>query len=192
MEVKEAAVKYQEDGRLYTYADYASWDEDSRCELIDGVIYMMSSPSRRHQGIIVELSYQLTSFLKGKPCKVFIAPFDVCLSTAGDKDRTVVQPDVLVVCDKSKLESKRCNGAPDMVIEVLSPSTASKDKVRKLNKYLEAGVKEYWIVDPADRTVSVCLLESGNYVIKGYTDEGTAPVSILEGCSIDLAEVFAE
>ena len=117
-EVNEAARKYDRDKR-YTYADYESWDDENRYELIDGVVYMMSAPSIEHQGILVELSRQLANFLVGKPCRVFVAPCDVCISGLGDEDDSVVQPDIFVVCDESKLDKKYCNGAPDMVIEIL-------------------------------------------------------------------------
>ena len=183
--VKEAA-------RQYTYADYADWKDDKRYELIDGKVYMLSAPSVVHQSISGELYRQLGNFLVGKPCDVFAAPFDVCLSAAGDDDRTVIQPDILVVCDKSKLDDKRCNGAPDMAIEILSPSTASRDMMIKYNKYMTAGVREYWIVNPVIKAVHVCILKDGEYAITDYFNAGSIPVSILEGCQINIDLVFTE
>ena len=191
-------LNLNETAERYIYEDYASWDDDNRYELIDGVVYMMSpAPSQEHQRIIVEIAAQLWVFLKGKPCKVFAAPFDVCLNAAGDKDKTVVQPDIVVVCDKSKLDGKRCNGAPDMAVEILSPSTSKKDKVLKFDKYREAGVREYWIVDPEDKTIHVYILRDGEYIVKAYgiTEEVTTteiPVHVLEGCLINIRDVFAE
>jgi Uma2 family endonuclease len=190
MEVKETAMKYE----YYTYADYAEWDDGNRYELIDGVPYMMSSPSLAHQEILVELVGQLRELLKGKPCKVLMAPFDVCLNAAGDRDNTVVQPDLMVICDKSKLDGKRCDGAPDMVAEILSPSNPNHDRVKKFNKYLQAGIREYWIVDPTNKVISAHILKNGEYVVKSYSsDEAeTIPVHVLDGCTIDLMDIFAE
>lgn len=179
--------------KRYTYADYYAWDDGKRWELIDGIAYAMSpAPTMSHQGILVELGRQFSNFLKGKPCKVFIAPFDVRLNGLGDDDYDVVQPDVVVVCDRSKLDEKGCNGAPDMVAEILSPSTARKDMVQKFKKYQRAGVREYWIVDPDTKTVIVHILENGSYITHPYSDADTAPVHVLEGCVIDLKDVFAD
>ena len=189
IEVNEAVPKYENDTR-YTYADYASWDDDIRYELIDGIPYVMYAPTTTHQGILMDLSRQLASFLKGKPCRVFAAPCDVCLNGLGDKDDTVVQPDILVVCDESKIERKYCNGAPDMTIEILSPSTSKRDLLTKLVKYQNAGVREYWIVDPDAKTVNVHILEDGRYVINSYESNDTIAVTVLDGCSIILSEVF--
>ena len=175
----------------YTYADYANRGDNVRYELIDGVIYMMAPPSSAHQRISRELLLQLGHFLRGKPCEVFAAPFSVRLS-ADAGDDTVVEPDLLVVCDKSKIDKKGCNGAPDMVIEIVSPSSGRKDRVLKLNKYSRAGVREYWIVDPDSKTISVHTLENGRYVLSAHTEEDVIPVHTLEGCRIDMKEVFAD
>jgi len=174
----------------YTYTDYITWDDDIRYELIDGVPYMMASPSFNHQAIVMEISRQLGNFLHGKQCRVFVSPFDVRLN-ADDKDDTVVQPDILVVCDHSKFFKGGCKGSPDVIIEVLSPSSASKDKVLKFNKYLQAGVKEYWIVEPDSKVVSAHVLKDGDYIIKTYDDSGMVPVSVLDGCEIDMVTVFS-
>ena len=176
----------------YTYSDYLTWDDDARYELIDGVPYLMSpAPRQEHQEVSMEIAKQLAVFLTGKPCKVFAAPFDVRLNV--DKaDDTVVQPDILVVCDKSKLDGKSCNGAPDLVIEILSPSSLKSDRITKFNKYLQAGVREYWIVDPDQKTVDVYTLENGKYFAAVYSDTDVVPVSVLEGCEINLQDVFAE
>ena len=178
--------------KQYTYSDYYSWEDGQRWELIDGYAYLMApGPSQAHQEAISNLLYQLATFLKGKPCKVIPAPFDVRLNASSD-DNTVVQPDLLVVCDKSKLDGKSCVGAPDLVIEILSPSTARFDRTVKFDQYKKAGVREYWIVDPDTKTVSAHILQNGEYMIRAYSDTGTAPVSVLEGCEINLAEIFEE
>ena len=181
----------QKDKR-YTYADYVTWPDDARYELIDGEAYMMAGAGTAHQRASGDLHRQFSSFLYGKSCEVFHAPFDVRLNAAGDKDETVVQPDLLVVCDKTKIDAKGCNGAPDMVIEILSSSTASHDTVVKFNKYLQAGVREYWIVNPEIKAVSVHVLENGRYVTSAYNETDTVPVHILDGCQINMRDVFAE
>jgi Uma2 family endonuclease len=188
--VKESLRKEQQYSveNRYTYADYANWGTEDRYELIDGIAYMMSAPSQSHQETLGALFVQFYIFLKGKPCKVFLAPFDVCLNAAGDKDDTVVQPDLIVVCDKSKLDSKRCNGAPDLAVEILSPSNRKHDTVRKLNKYFQVGVQEYWMVDPDAQTVQVCILKDGKYDIKDYSDSDIIPVHVLDGCMINMQE----
>ena len=191
MEVNETARKFKRDER-YTYADYAGWDAESRYELIDGKAYMMSSPTSTHQRMLINLLRQLAGFLDGKQCEVLVAPFDVCLNAKGDEDDTVVQPDLIVVCDKSKIEKKRCNGAPDLIIETLSPSTSRHDRIIKLNKYLQAGVREYWIADPDDKDVTVHTLENGKYVISAYEGSETISVNVLDGCKIILPDVFDE
>ena len=176
----------------YTYADYAEWKTENRYELMDGELYMMSpAPAWKHQEILFELSRQFANFLKGKPCKAFAAPFDVRLN-ADTYDDTVLQPDLVVICDQSKLMGTGCAGAPDMVIEIMSPSTVKRDRVLKFYAYQGAGVREYWIVDPETKIVSVHLLKDGEYITRAYAETGTVPVHVLEGCVIDLAEVFAE
>ena len=187
-EVKDAQPAY--DVR-YTYADYLKWDDDVRRELIDGVPYLMAAPNRRHQELSINLLEQFIAFLKGKSCKVYHAPFDVRLD-ADTKDDTVVQPDIVIVCDHSKLDDAGCKGVPDMVVEILSPSTASRDRNIKFNRYLIAGIREYWIIDPESETLAVNLLKDGDYITHVYKKDETAPVRVLEGCSIDLSEIFVD
>jgi len=176
----------------YTYADYCTWDDSERWELIEGIPYTMSpAPSPAHQEVSSEFHRQLANFLKGKPCKVYPAPFDVRLN-ASDEDDTVVQPDLAVVCDRSKIDGKGCKGAPDLVVEILSPSTARRDRMTKFQQYQQAGVQEYWIVDPDTKTVQVCTLENGRYFVTAYADTDTAPVTVLPSCAINLQDVFAE
>jgi len=180
-------------GQHYTYADYCAWDDSERWELIDGIPYAMSpAPSPIHQRVSMAIGRQLSNFLQDKPCEVFAAPFDVRLNGLGDDDEDVVQPDILVNCDREKIDDKGCNGAPDMIIEILSPSTSRRDKVLKFNKYQNAGVREYWIVDPGDKTVIVSILDNGRYYTASYAETDTVPVYILDGCEISLPDVFTE
>jgi len=176
--------------KLYTYADYSEWDDDARYELIEGVPYAMASASSYHQSISTELSGQLWSYLKGKTCKVFTA-LDVRLNE-NSRDDTVVQPDIIVTCDRSKVTKNYHEGAPDLVIEILSPSTARMDKLKKRTLYQAAGVREFWIVDPELKIVEVNILYDGKYHITAYDETDTLPVQVLEGCEISLADVFAE
>ena len=184
----------------YTYADYLTWLDDKRRELIDGFIHLMAGPVRRHGRISLKLSLRIGYFIeknKGK-CHVYYAPFDVRLpihgSTDDDKVYDVVQPDICVICDLTKLDDKGCIGAPDLIIEVLSPSTLKKDWCYKLSLYERAGVKEYWIVDPKTKLVYVFLLQSdGKYEEETIYESGQkAPVSIFEGLEIDLDEIFED
>jgi Uma2 family endonuclease len=151
----------------YTYADYQSWPEDVRYELIDGVAYAMApAPTRTHQSLVGELFRQVATALKDKPCQPFVAPFDVRLPHADEMDDrvdTVVQPDVLVVCDAARVDERGVRGAPDWVAEVLSPSSAAHDQITKLALYERAGVREYWLLHPSDRLVTVYRLVDGHY-----------------------------
>lgn len=180
-----------EEKKKYTYADYAAWDDDgNRYELIDGAVYMMSAPSLTHQAISGEIFRQLANYLDGKSCEVFAAPFDVRLDADSDDD-TVVQPDIAVICDSKKTsDRKSCNGAPDMIVEILSPATALYDQNTKFDKYLEAGVKEYWIVNPETQSVKVYLFKNEEGTFKFYKDAAMVPVHVLEDCQINLAKVF--
>ena len=182
----------------YNFADCLTWDERERIEIIDGEAFMMAAPSRIHQEICFEIGRQLGNYLEGKPCKVYPAPFGVRLfEQDGDRPEdvdTMVEPDLSVVCDKSKLDKYGCKGAPDMVIEVLSPSTQRHDQLVKLNLYQRAGVQEYWIVDPENRTVRV-LLQTGDgtfQIHEVYGREDVAKVNVLDGCFIELSKVFSE
>jgi len=186
--VEEALPAY--DAR-YTYSDYLNWDDDKRRELIDGIPYLMAGPNRRHQELSINMILQFGNFLEGKPCKVYAAPFDVRLN-ADTRDDTVVQPDLVIICDHSMLDDAGCKGVPDMVVEILSPSTLKHDRVTKLNRYLKVGIREYWIIDPETQSLAVHILNNDNYVTHAYTNEETAPVHVLEGCNIELSKIFAE
>ena len=181
----------------YTMAEALTWDEQDRIELIDGYPVMMAPPSRVHQKISGELFGQLRDYLKGKKCEIYHAPFAVRLfERDGERPEdvdTLVEPDISVVCDPDKLDKIGCKGAPDLVIEILSPSTTRHDRFTKFNLYQRAGVREYWIVDPSSKSVQVFVLEDGRYAAKDFGGaEDTIAVNVLEGCSIDLTPVFAE
>ncbi len=183
---------------LFTYGDYRTWNDDERWELIDGVPYCMSpAPSPRHQLLLGELHRQFANWLRGKPCQVFIAPIDVRLAESDEHDdeiTTVVQPDLSVICDKSRLDNTGYRGAPELVVEILSPSTAQKDLKTKLARYERAGVREYWIVDPAAKIVLVFILQGdGQYGRPSvYVDTDRPQVNIFPDLEIDLTAVFAE
>ncbi|MCL2820730.1 MAG: Uma2 family endonuclease, partial [Oscillospiraceae bacterium] len=167
------------------------WDDDIRWELIDGVPYMMSAPNDEHQEILGNLFGLLLNFLKGKPCIVRVAPSDVRLNPESFDD-TVVQPDIYIYCDSSKKDKTGIKGAPDMVVEILSPSTAKRDKTIKFEAYRKAGVRELWIIDPKVKTVAVNILSDGKYITHPYGENDTVDVHILDGCEINLSEVFME
>jgi len=181
---------------VYTYEDYLNWPDEQRIELIDGQIYLLAPPSRIHQKISGEIYTQFSNYLKDKDCEVYYAPFGVRLPSANEKSdkeiTTVVEPDIVVVCDKSKLDDEGCKGAPDLIVEITSPSTARIDKVEKFNLYEKHGVKEYWIVEPEIKLVTVFLLqENGRYGRpEVYTEEDKIKVSIFEDIVIDLKDVF--
>ena len=183
--------------KQWTYADMLTWSEEERVELVYGQPHMMAPPSRRHQEISGALYLQLGSFLKDKKCRVYHAPFGVRLfEREGDSPSqvdTLVEPDLTVVCDPDKLDDAGCKGAPDLIIEIISPSTQRHDRLVKYNLYQRAGVREYWIVDPASRTVSVYTLEDGAYHAAAvYAGTDCVPVGVLEGCGVELAGVFAQ
>ena len=175
----------------HTYADYLTWPDTQREELIGGIAYVREppAPSRPHQELVGELYHQIRLALKGTRCRAYVAPFDVRLPKAGEADDqidTVVQPDVLVVCDLNKLDVRGMRGAPDWLAEILSPTTASHDQVVKLPVYERAGVLEVWLIHPIDRTLTIYRLESGRYgrpIIQPL--EGRTTMSAIPGVNID-------
>ncbi len=181
----------------FSYKDYLSWDaENERWELIDGIAYDMSpAPTRRHQELSTILLTEFHNYLKDKDCSVYAAPFDVRLPDGFQADneiKTVVQPDISVFCNPDKLDDKGSVGAPDLVIEILSPSTAVKDLREKFFLYEKAGVKEYWIIDPANETLTVYnLSENGKYP-RGeiYAEEDKVKVGIFKDLEIKMEDVF--
>ena len=183
-------------GRPFTYADYCSWPEDERWEVIEGVAYDMSpAPARVHADLSMALLDQLLHFFREKPCRVYHAPFDVRFPNGkepDDKVQTVVQPDILVVCDEKKLDDKGCRGAPDLVIEILSPSTASKDHIVKRCLYETHGVREYWIVDPINRLVTIYSRNpEGRFEAPAiHADPEKVKLGLFPELEIDLEKVF--
>jgi Uma2 family endonuclease len=186
--------------KRYTYADYLTWLDDKRRELIDGFIHLMSAPIRRHAQVSSVIFYRLYSLIeknKGK-CRAYHAPFDVRLPLQGsnddDKVYNVVQPDICVICDPNKMDDKGCIGAPDLIVEVTSPSTMKKDWFYKFNLYATAGVKEYWIVNPKEKVCNIFILQPDGQYDDGtvYESNQKAPVSIFNGFEIDLNDVFED
>jgi Uma2 family endonuclease len=193
--MSDAARKPDDPQGHFTYADYRQWElkEGERYELIDGAAYAMSGPNSEHQLISMELSRQIANYLHGKSCKVFSAPYDVRLFYRDDEtDKIVVQPDISVICDAKKIGPEGCRGAPDLVIEILSPSNTGEECVKKFNLYLRAGVREYWIVSPESKTVQVNLLEDGTYRGRTYKADEVLPVHVLENLTITLSDVLGE
>jgi Uma2 family endonuclease len=186
--------KHQEE--KFNYGDYLKWPEDERWELINGVAFNMTpSPSRMHQEILVGLLTKFYNFLEDKDCRVYVAPFDVRLPEGEEKVeeiKTVVQPDLVVVCDQKKLDDQGCLGPPDLIIEITSPSSARTDLKEKFYLYEEKGVKEYWIVNPTDETAMIFQLDpQGKYGRPAiYSKEDTIQVGILDGLNISLSAIF--
>ena len=184
--------------KRYTYADYLTWADGQLRELVNGFIKMMApAPSSVHQRVCVKLITRFSNLIeknKGN-CEVFTAPFDVRLPKNGEKSDhqiyDVVQPDICVVCDSSKIDKNGCIGAPDLVVEIQSFSTARYDYTEKFNLYEASGVREYWVVFPFDEGVEVFLLQSnGKYDNGTKYERGKIPVHIFDGCEIDLAKIF--
>jgi Uma2 family endonuclease len=177
----------------FTYADYKEWElaEGERFEVVYGKACTMSTPNAQHQEILGALFNQFYNYLQGKPCKVYPAPFDVRLFyKEDDSDDTVVQPDITVICDEKKRGYEGCRGAPDLVIEILSPSNTAIEMQRKLKLYHDAGIREYWIVDPENNGVIVYRFQEGA-IFHTYKSADTVPVAIFPGLNISLEQVFA-
>ncbi|MEW6608450.1 MAG: Uma2 family endonuclease [bacterium] len=179
----------------WTYGDYLKWPNEERWELIDGIAYDMSpSPSRRHQEIVGSIFVQFHNYLKDKSCQVYVAPFDVRLPEADEAEEeieTVVQPDIVVVCETKKLDDRGCLGAPDIIIEILSPYTAKKDLITKYHLYERHQVKQYWIFDPITEEVVIFKLKENKYVEpEEYKKEEKIQVDIFKGLEIDLSTIF--
>ena len=180
----------------YSYADYLNWPDEERWEIIAGVPYLMTpAPLTEHQEVSMALLLQLGAFFQNKSCKVFHAPFDVRLAALDAKDESienVVQPDIVVICDQSKLDKRGCKGAPDMVIEILSQATAKKDLNEKFNLYERSGIKEYWVVFPSDQALDIYALdEDGKYQKKAsFFRDDILKTELFPGLEIDMKDVF--
>jgi Uma2 family endonuclease len=192
--VKEPDITYGK----YSYADYLSWDMEEMVELINGKVFKKAAaaPRRIHQWLAGNLYTELNQFLKGKKCQAYIAPFDVRLpvkSKRDDKIYTVVQPDICVVCDPEKLDDRGCIGAPDLVVEVLSPGNKQLELQHKYEVYESSGIKEYWIMDPDSQTLLIYTLKDGKYQASRLMTTGDkAKSSVLEGFELDLGEFLAD
>jgi Uma2 family endonuclease len=190
--MSDLAVAY-EDERKWTYADYKEWElkPGERFELIDGVAYAMAGPNTEHQQISMILSAQLFTYFEGKSCRPFAAPFDVRLFYEEDEsDDTVVQPDLVVVCDPEKLGKEGYRGAPNLVIEILSPSNTAIEMYRKLELYRSAGVKEYWIIDPEQKLIEVYRLNGDRYESYILRMGDTVQSTLFPGLAIPLETIF--
>ena len=170
-----------------TLQQYEQLPENIRAEVFDGEIFYMASPSQEHQTLLTELLVSIRNYLQRKKgeCFVFPAPFDVKLS---DRPLTIVQPDIMIICDKTKLDGTRCNGAPDFIIEIISPGNPADDYIRKLYYYQKFGVREYWIVDPQRKSVTVNFFEK-NILNVPYTFDSIIKVSIYEDLYIDFSDI---
>lgn len=193
----------------YTFADYLTWDENFRCELIDGVCFVdgqiyrpfseqpisFARPSINHQRVSRNLMLQIHQYLEGKQCEVF-SEIDVLLAVENKNDEDITNvftPDLSIICDKSKLHENYCLGAPDMIVEILSKSTMRNDKILKYNAYQNIGVKEYWLIDPIEKSVQVFLLKNEMYQpVDLYGETDTIKINTLQGCFIELSKVFQE
>ena len=186
--------------KIITYKEYASWDEDKRCEVLDGkIISMAPSPQPSHQEISMQISIEIGSYLRGKVCRAFAAPIDVFLfedtrhKWIDENVRNWVIPDFIVVCDPDKIKRNKILGAPDLVVEIISSSSAKIDRIDKRLAYQRAGVKEYWIIDPANQLVEVYQLRDHSLELQNvYKREDTIPVHVLNSLEIDLTVIFPE
>ncbi|MDI3327863.1 MAG: Uma2 family endonuclease [Alicyclobacillaceae bacterium] len=178
----------------YSYRDYLTWDDGQRWELIEGVPYNMTqAPSPRHQEILGNIFGLFFNYLDRKDCKAYLAPFDVRLSES-DREQdilNVVQPDLSIVCDPGKIDHRGCKGAPDLVVEILSPETAKRDKGQKFYLYQAYGVREYWIVDSHHEIIEVYVWKDGRFQDRQVYEKGDRlPVGIFEDFALDVAAVF--
>jgi len=182
--------------KRYSYADYLTWIDDKRREILGGFVKLMPNTIGIHQEVLGEFLYIFSTFLKKKTCKVYAGPFDVRLpnrNKTSDKDIfTVVQPDICIVCDLSKLDDRGCLGAPDMIIEIVSPGNSRHDVKDKFELYQENGVREYWIVFPESKTLNAFILDENNKykLVEMYAESGNAKVNIFEDLYVNLDEVF--
>ena len=183
--------------KRYSYADYFRWKFQERVELLKGWIYKMSpAPNAKHQSISLKLTLKIGNFFEAKPCKVFAAPFDVRLPDSKKKKNdeqvfTVVQPDICVVCDAEKIDERGCIGAPDLVIEILSPGNTQKEMGIKFDLYEESGVKEYWLAQPQDKVILVYVLKDGKYYgLKPFTAEDAISSFLFPNLIFKVSEVF--
>ena len=177
--------------KRYTYKDYVEWDTEIRYELFEGIPYAMSAPSENHQRLVGNVHLIFGSYLEGKPCRVRVSPYDVRLNP-DEGDDTVFQPDVLVVCDNSKITKGGLKGAPDIAVEVMSPSNRPVEIKKKEILYARAGVKELWLIDPEERIVMVGCLNGNAYEFKEYKEDMRIASKVLAGLDITADDIFSE
>lgn len=192
--IEEPIASY---GTSYTYADYLKFQYEEMVELIRGKIYKMSAaPRKNHQLISMALSNVIYNYLENKPCQVFAAPFDVILpvrNQAKNKATTVIQPDICVICDENKLDDAGCFGAPDWIIEIISPATSKKDLNDKYSIYEEAGVNEYWIVFPLEQIISKYILKNKKYErTESYIPEDIISPDLFPELKIEVEKIFPD
>jgi Uma2 family endonuclease len=191
-----ATQKKKNNKNNYSYADYLKFNDDKRYEIIDGELYDMGpAPGTTHQSISIELATILHTFFKDKPCQVFAAPFDVRLYRKSKKDKDitrVVQPDISVICDEKKIDDRGCLGAPDFIIEIISPTSASHDHILKRRLYEGNGVREYWLVDPTNRIITVYSQNKTNKFKESevYASDAKLKSSAFPDLTIDFTKVF--
>jgi Uma2 family endonuclease len=188
------AMEVHENSRHWSYTDYKAWvlKPRERYEIIRGEVYAMSAPTTKHQAMLMELAKQIAVFLTGKPCKVYPAPFDVRLFYKEDEsDDTVVQPDITVICDEKKRGKEGCRGAPELIVEILSPSNTAIEMQRKFDVYREAGVAEYWILESVRKTLTVYQFEGEKVITRKYGEKDTAPSAVLQGLLVELGPIFS-
>ncbi len=182
--------------KKYSYQDLLDMDDDNRYEIINGELYLMGAPSVIHQMVLGEIYKQIANYLSGKKCKVFVSPLDVCFSKEKDfrKIWNVLQPDISIICDQEKINKQRIVGAPDVVMEVLSPNNIPHDKLIKFNFYQKHKVKEYWIIDPIEQLIFPYVLnEKGIYTIsRVYSLDECIKIEQLDNCKIDLKKFLEE
>jgi len=185
--------------KSYTYADYLTWNFQERLEILKGRIFKMSpAPSRKHQEISIELTGIFYNYFKKTPCNVYVAPFDVRLKnfkkSISDKEiTTVLQPDICVICDKEKLDDRGCIGAPDLIIEILSPGKSKKEMDIKFDLYEENAVKEYWIVEPYQKSILIYTLQNDKYIgLKPIAEEGLVHSPLFPELSFNVEEIFRD
>lgn len=177
--------------KTYTYADYLLWQFKERVELFKGKIFAMSSVSRVHQEVSRNINRTFDLFFYGKKCEVYYAPFDVRLPDKNGEIKSVVQPDLCVICDPEKLDDKGCIGAPNLIVEIVSPGNSKREMKNKLNLYEEAGVPEYWVVHPTEKSVFVYFLENGKYQSLRPIFEGDVFSSVVfPELEIDTEKIF--
>jgi Uma2 family endonuclease len=181
--------------KKYSYSDYLLWKFEGQVELIKGKIFKMSpAPTRKHQGISRNLTLIFGKFFENNPCQMYYAPFDVRLpSKSENKIYTVVQPDICVVCDLTKLDDRGCLGAPDLVIEILSPGNSDRELKDKFDLYEESGVKEYWIVEPEGKWVNIYVLENGRFITRRpFVASDTIKSHVFKDLEFPAEKIFAD